>query len=192
MRPALPGIALLATLAAAACAEPPRKEMDRAQGAIEAARAAGAAQFATDELQGAVDALQRSEEAAAQRDYRLALDRALVSFSRAQAAANLAGEGRAKARGDAERALGELSTAITAAEARLREPSVEKLPRRATDTPRATIAHARSLLQDARSALEQGDYAAVTKAAGEQRARIREALAAIDAALAPPVPRKKR
>ena len=188
----MPGFALLVALVAAGCAEPPRKEMDRAQGAIEAARAAGAAQFATTELQGAEEALKRSEEASVQRDFRLALDRALDSFARAQAAAKLAGEGRAKARGDAERALGELRTAITAAEARFKEPAVEKLPRRATEAPRATIAHAKKVLQEARSPLEKDDYGAVMTAVAEQNARVREALAAIDAALAPPPPRKKR
>ena len=188
----MPGFALLVALVAAGCAEPPRKEMDRAQGAIEAARAAGAARFAAGELQGAEDALKRSEEAATQRDYRLALDRALDSFARAQAAAKLAGESRAKARGDAERALGELSTALAAAEARLKEPAVEKLPRRTGEVPRAAIAHARTVLQEARSALETDDYGAVTTAVAAEKGRIREGLAALDAALAPPPPRKKR
>src|SRR5687768_10694125 len=62
-----------------ACAEPPSKEMNQAQGAIDAARAAGAEQFAAAEFTAAVDALRRSEEAVAARDFRLALNHAIDS-----------------------------------------------------------------------------------------------------------------
>ena len=94
-----------------ACAEPPSKEMHQAQGAIDAAKAAGAGQYAADELKGAVDALAQSDVAVTARDYRLALSYALDSRERAQNAAKVAVDARAKARGDAERVLAE-ATAI--------------------------------------------------------------------------------
>ena len=59
--------------AAAGCADPPSKELHQAQGAIDAARAAGADSYATDEFTAAVEALARAEAAVGQRDYRLAL-----------------------------------------------------------------------------------------------------------------------
>ena len=50
-------LALVILILSASCAEPPSKEMNQAQGAIEAARAAGADRFAATELAAAVDAL---------------------------------------------------------------------------------------------------------------------------------------
>src|SRR4026208_898399 len=64
---------VLPVMVLCACAEPPSKEMNQAQGAIDAAKAAGAEAFAPMEFTAAVDALRHSEEAAAQRDYRQAL-----------------------------------------------------------------------------------------------------------------------
>ena len=118
------------TLLIAACAEPPAKEMHQAQGAIDAARAAGAEEYAADELKLAVDGLAKYQEAVAARDYRLALAHALDSRERAQNAAKTAVDGRAKARGDAERQLAEAVALVQRAEARLRDTEVAKLPRR--------------------------------------------------------------
>ena len=46
-----------------ACATPPTREMDQAQGAIDAARAAGADRYATEQYEAAVKALQSAHEA---------------------------------------------------------------------------------------------------------------------------------
>src|SRR5688500_10357092 len=70
-----------------ACAAPPTREMDQAQGSIDAARAAGADRYATEQYDAAVKALQNAQEAVGQRDYRLALNYALDSRDRAQRAA---------------------------------------------------------------------------------------------------------
>src|SRR5918995_1326190 len=100
-------LALVIVLLSAGCAEPPSKEMNQAQGAIDAARAAGADRFAADEFAAATDALKRSEEAAAAGDYRQALSHAIDSRERANTSAKQAVEGRANARGQAERAIAE-------------------------------------------------------------------------------------
>jgi len=57
--------------------------MDQAQGALDAARAAGAERYATAEYQAAATALKNAQDAVAQRDYRLALNHALDSRERA-------------------------------------------------------------------------------------------------------------
>src|SRR5690606_23255882 len=80
-------LVILALAGVFGCAEPPRKEMDQAQGAIDAARAAGADVYAADSLSEAITALTRADEAVAQRDYRQALSHALDARERAQAAA---------------------------------------------------------------------------------------------------------
>src|SRR4051794_1706581 len=52
-----------------ACGDPPEKEMQEAQTAIDSARATGGDQYAHDEFTAAVDALKRAHEAADDRDY---------------------------------------------------------------------------------------------------------------------------
>ena len=49
---ALSVVLLPLLLLATACSEPPHKELDRAQGAIDAARAAGAEQYAAAGIRG--------------------------------------------------------------------------------------------------------------------------------------------
>ncbi|MGE3277231.1 MAG: DUF4398 domain-containing protein [Vicinamibacterales bacterium] len=175
---------LVALVLLAGCAEPPSKEMNQAQGAIDTARAAGAEQYATDEFTAAVDALQQSDAAVAAGDYRLALDRALESRERAQNAAKLAVEGRAQARGEAERAVAEVGALVERAEARLMDPEVAGLPRRALAEPRETIATASRSLQEARTALAADNYTGAIEACAGVASHLQAALAAIDKAAA--------
>ena len=141
-----------------ACGEPPNKELHQAQGAIDAARAAGAAVYAPDELKGAVDALARAQEAVGQRDYRLALNHALDSRERAQAAAKRAADERATARSDAERLLADTTAAIAVATVRLKAAEDADTPAQGTATLRAAIETARRATDDAGNALAKEDY----------------------------------
>src|SRR4029453_19109474 len=77
-------LALMTAILSVSCAEPPNKEMNQAQGAIDAARAAGADKFAAAEFAAAQDALKRSEEAVAARDYRQGLTHGPHSRARAK------------------------------------------------------------------------------------------------------------
>ena len=175
-----------------ACAEPPAKEMNQAEGAIEAARAAGADVYAAEEFNAAVDALARSEEAAGLRDYRLALNLAIDSRERAQNSAKLAVEGRALARGAAERAVAEVSALVGRARARLDNPEVVRLPRRSLTEPVAMIEAAEGSLQEARSALDRDEYQQAIDATEGVAARVQDALRAIDLAAAGPPARRPR
>ena len=127
------GPALLAIVSLVACGEPPDKEMHQAQGAIDAARAAGAETYAPDEFKAAVDALTRAQDAVAQRDYRLALNNALDSRERAQNAAKMAADGKAAARSAAERLLADVTSAIAVSAARLQAAEAARAPKTATD-----------------------------------------------------------
>ncbi|WP_396624757.1 hypothetical protein [Luteitalea sp.] len=118
-RPVLRALVPALVLAAAACASPPQKEMDQAEGAIATARATGAPQYAAAEFTAAEDALRRSHEAVAQRDYRQALNQALDARERAQNAAREAADKKAVARGQAERAITEAELALATAQQRL-------------------------------------------------------------------------
>lgn len=180
---------VILTLLTAACSEPPNKEMNLAQGAIEAARAAGADRFAADELKAAVDALKRSNDAAGDDDYRQALSHALDSFERAQNAAKLAVEERANARGEAERGIAQVATLLATAETQLQ---ASPLPARSLRTPQQTITAAEKALQKARSALAKEDYLAVAPALDGTAAALQAALTQIDAPAAATPARRKR
>ena len=187
---------IIATLSiailSAGCAEPPSKEMNQAQGAIDAARAAGAEKFATAEFTAAVDALKRSEDAVAAGDYRQALSHAIDSRERAQNAAKLAVDGRADARGQAERAIAEVDTLLNRAQTELKAPEMARISARALQSPRATIAAAGKTLQEARTALKAEDYQAVGKALNGVATKLQAALSEIDAANAARPPARKR
>src|SRR2546428_12916322 len=105
---------VIAALTVPACADPPDKEMQQAQGAIDAARAAGADRYAKDQFAAAQDLLKQARDAVDQRDYRLALNYALDSRERAQEAAKAAADNKATARTDAEHALTAATVALNA------------------------------------------------------------------------------
>lgn len=162
--------------------------MNQAQGAIDAARAAGADRFAAAEFTAATDALTRSEEAVAAGDYRQALSHAIDSRERANNAAKQAVEGRANARGQAERAVSEVATLLQQAQAQLKNLPASRPLRQ----PRATVAGVEKMLQEARSALAAEDYPAVHAAVDGAAAQLQAALKQIEAVVASPAPRRKR
>jgi len=193
--PSLLGPLFIAILSAAfittGCAEPPHKEMNQAQGAIDAARSAGADKFAGGELTAAIDALKRSEEAATGGDYRQALNHALDSRERAQNAAKLAVDGRADARGRAEASVAELATLLSRAQRQLADLNDPRLNSRLRAS-RSTVVATEKKLQDARTALKTEDYPTVAATLAGAATDLQAALAAIDVvASTRPAPRKR-
>jgi hypothetical protein len=174
---------LAAFLALAACTEPPHKEMDQAQGAIDAAAAAGAGRYAEGELAAARDALRLAHDAVADRDYRLALNYALESRERAQAAAREAAETGARVRSEVERAMAAAETGLAAADARLAEVG-PKLPRQARERAEAALADIREDLQEAGAAIAADDYLAAQPRLDGRIARLETVMAELDEALA--------
>jgi HAMP domain-containing protein len=185
-------LALIVAILSASCAEPPSKEMNQAQGAIDAARAAGADKFAAAEFTAATDALKRSEDAVAAGDYRQALSHALDSRERAQAAAKMAVEGRADARGQAERAIAEVATLLSRAQSQLKDPDITRASAKTLTSARSTVVSVEKLLQEARAALKTEDYAAVSRALNGAAAKLQAALTQIDAAGSPRTAPRKR
>jgi hypothetical protein len=145
-------------LLVAACSEPPQKEIDRAQGALDAARAAGAEHYATDTFTAAQSALEQSQAAVEQRDYRLALSLAIDSYERAQTAAKEAADGKARARGEGERALAVTAGALQELRTRLTAAEAAKVPARELQAARKVAADAEATLQKVRATLTGGDY----------------------------------
>jgi hypothetical protein len=156
MRRAVAAIFLL--VLTAACSAPPQKEIDRAQGAIDAARAAGAEQYAPEPFTAATTAMQQTHDAVAQRDYRLALSRAIDANDRALEAATQAANGKARARSDAEAAIARLATAIRQLDEKLKAAESSRLTVRETGPARQVRTGAQRTLQEARAAVEAGNY----------------------------------
>jgi len=144
----------------AGCAEPPQKELDQAQAAIEVAIAAGAERFAPAELTAARAAVSQASEAVVQRDYKLALGHALDGRERAQVATQAAIDAQARLRDDSERAFRE----VTALLDRLREDRSSAAPTRIARarvrTARAAESRLSASLQKARASIDAQDYAA--------------------------------
>jgi predicted S18 family serine protease len=180
------------TLVAIGCGDPPSKEMNQAQGAIDAAKAAGADTYAANELAAAVEALRKSEEAVTAGDYRTALSHALESRGQATAAAKAAVSARARARGDVERRLAEVSATAEEIRERLEEPPVARLPRRIVQAARRAIEAADKSLQEARTALGNDDYEAAMKALDNATDTNQKANTALDQALEKAAPRRRR
>jgi len=158
----LPVIALLLLLVAG-CSEPPQKEIDQAQGAIDTARAAGADKYATDEYTAATSALQKAHEAVDQRDFRQALSYALDARERAKEAARQSADGKARARIAAEGSIASTSAGIQQLEAALKAADAARVPARDLQDNRTLLTDSRSTLQKARATFGAGDYLQVTE-----------------------------
>lgn len=154
----LPLVITLAALAAAGgCASPPDKELHRAEGAIDTARAAGAPRYATEEFSAAEAALARAAAAVAQRDYRLALNGALDARERALVAARTATESRARVRSQIEQQVADIETARRSLDARLAEAETAKVAPQALAAGRASSARVAKALTEVRPLLDAGD-----------------------------------
>jgi hypothetical protein len=161
-RPSVLLYTIVCSVVLSACSAPPQKEINSAQAAIDAARAAGAEQYAPESFAAATMALQQSHEAVAQRDYRLALTRAVDASDRAQEAARLAAEGKAKTRTEAEAAVNATNAALLQLDARLKTAEAAHVTPRELAPARGTAKDAAATLQKARTALSVGNYAEAT------------------------------
>jgi hypothetical protein len=172
-----------AQLAVTACASPPTREMDQAQGAIDAARAARADRYAPAEYEAAVTALKQADAAVIQHDYRLALNYALDSRDRAQEAAKKAADEQATLRSSVERRLSELTAMLDQANQRLAAADKARVARRLLAEPRKTIAAAETSLQKAGTDVQEGDYYASQEKLSSAATQLKAAIAAIDAVM---------
>ena len=148
--------ALLALCAAAGCAEPPTKEIDQAQAAVEVAASAGAERFAPNELAAARTALVQARDAVTQRDYKLALSHALTGRERAQAATRTTAEARAVLKRDTQAALANV-LALQARAQRLIASAPPGAARARARRARPAQARLSVSVQEARAAVEAGD-----------------------------------
>jgi hypothetical protein len=172
---------------AAACAEPPTKELSLAEGGIEAARATGAAEFAREDLAAAEATLARAHADVTAGDFRAALGHALDANTKAQAAAKAAAEGRVQARLAADDTLDRFAALIDRVEAALAAEEAKRVPAATRRRVDGQVKSALDALAATRAAVDRGELAALT-AIGAQTATLDAALAS----LTPPPAKKAR
>jgi hypothetical protein len=174
-------------LCAAGCSEPPQKEIDQAQAALDAARAAGADKYAPDEYSGADATIQKARAAVDQRDYRQALSYALDARQRALEASRLVPEARTHAKTAAEAVFKTTSDRATHLETLLHTAEEAKVPARDLNGPRKTLAAAHQSLQEARILIDAGNFTEATSALAKVRENLDLGVASIESI--PPRPR---
>jgi uncharacterized protein DUF4398 len=184
-------LACLLVVLATACTSPPNKEMDQAQGAIDAARAAGADRYAPTEFAAATTALKSATDAVEQGDYRLALNHAIDSREQAQNAARVAADTRAKVRGDVERSIAEVNALITQLNAWIASPASARTPRTRRAAQQA-VTQSSADVQKAGSALQAEDYAGVQKLMTASKERLQKALPTVPSAAAAQSTRRRK
>lgn len=172
-----------------ACTTPPTKEMQEAQDNIDAARAAGAEQYAPTEYTAAVNLLDQAQEAVEAGDSRLALSHALDAREQAQAASTEAASQKAVARREAERALDAVAADIEELDHQLEAAQAARIPAGQMAASRVTRAAMDPAVQEARATLAKEDYLAAREAAEKLAAQVRQAIEEIEAALAASSPR---
>jgi hypothetical protein len=172
------------------CGAPPEKEMQEAQGAIDAAKTAGAEQYAREELAAAQAALARATEAVGAGDYRLALSHALDSRERAQESARMAADGVAAARVEADLALSALNQAISEAGATLRAARANRTAAQHVRAAERAIENGDRQVQEARAAIDEGEYSRAVTLATATTAELKSAARNLKAAA--PQPRGRR
>jgi hypothetical protein len=192
MRRALQSIAAAAALTIiAACGDPPDKELQQARSAIESARGAGADVYAKEEFSAAEAALKNATDAVDQRDYRLALNRALDARERAQNAENEAAVRKAAVRTDASRALALAGRTLDETRTKLKNAEAARAPAKTVAAARHAITEIDSAVQEARTAFGQGAYANAIEAAGAATTRLHDVARDLEAAVGPPAHRRR-
>ena len=184
-------VAVAAAVVLSACAAPPNKEMDQAQGAIDAARAAGSEQYASQEFAAALTALTQARDAVGQGDYRSALSFALDSRERAQNAAKQASEARAALGSQTERSLTAVRALLDRGAQRVALAESLHVARRAITRTSTELAAARTAVQKASAAVDRGDYQAAQRELEGVNRRATATIAEIDKAIAARSPRSR-
>ena len=190
VRRALLTLTVAAALVGSACGDPPDKEIQQAQKAIDVARATGADVYAKDEFDAALQALTRASDAVTGRDYRLALNHALDARERAQTAAKEAADRKATAKADADRMLADATTALNEARAKLQAADNGRARPKTIAPAHQAIADEETAVQEARTAFDRGDYAAAMTLATGAAGRLLATAHDLETAVPPPSRRR--
>lgn len=183
-------LAVTALLLALGCSEPPQKEIDQAQTAVDLARTAGADTYAPEHFAAATSGLQKARAFVDERDYRQALSYAIDARQRAQDAIRQAADGKGRAQRatdalvtDVMAKTGKLQTALQAAEA-------ANVPSKELRVSQAAAADVQQALQEARTEIGAGNYVGADQMLTSVRKKLDEAIQGVEN-IPRPSPRRK-
>ena len=166
-----------------ACSDgPPDKERQQAEGAVQAAAAAGAETYAPTELQDAKAALAKYDAAVAQHDYRQALNSALEARDRAYDAVKRVGNQKAELRSRADHLVVDLEALVAVATTRL--SGGVRASGAAGDRLRQSRDAARTALQEARSLIEKQELRAAVDRLTQSSEALRHEMPGLESAAA--------
>jgi Domain of unknown function (DUF4398) len=172
---------IVASSSIVACGgNPPDKEIQQAQTAVDAARAASADRYAKDDYSASTEALKNARAAVDARDYRSALSFALESKDRAESATKDAADRKATARSNADRALRNAALALVDVRAKLKSAQAAQRPLRVLNAARTAAADGENHVQEARAAFLREDYPKVMEILAAPSARLRESIRELD------------
>jgi hypothetical protein len=177
---------IVASFLSGACSSPPDKEIEEAEEAIDAARAASAELYSKTEFAASTEALKNAHTAVNDRDYRQALNYALDAKNRAQTATRESAERKATAKLDADRALRNAALALVDVRGRLKSPQAARKPARVVAAARKAAADAEGPVQEARAAFDRGEYPRVLEMLAGPSARLRESIRSLGDGDTPP------
>jgi hypothetical protein len=166
--------------------------MDQAQGAIDAARAAGADQYAKTEYNAATTALQNAHQAVAAGDYRLALNYALEGREHAQNAARDTADTKARMRSEIERDLAAVDALVAKTQGQITAAERARVPPRLLRQPAADLATVETDLQEPREAVASGDYLRARQSLDGIKQRVEKVVEAVSAATTAQTSRRRR
>jgi hypothetical protein len=175
-------VVIVTSWLAAGCGDdPPNKEIQQAQQAIDIAHSLDADRYAASEFTAAQDALKRAQTAVVERDYRQALNDAIDARDRAQTASKDAVDKKAAMKTDVDRSLHDAALALVDARAKLRAAEVARRPARIVVPLRRAVADAETRVQEARTAFDRGDYLNAGEVLTKTRTRLDESVRNFDA-----------
>jgi chromosome segregation ATPase len=159
-------------LGATGCSEPPRKEIDQAQAAVDLALASGADKYAAEEYTAAAAGLQKARAAVDLRDYRQALSDAIDARQRAQDAIKQAVAGKARARQAAEASMREVTARVRQLQSHFETAEAAHVPPKELRPSRAALADVQKSLQEARTEIGAGNYDKAAAVLSEVRKKL--------------------
>lgn len=170
-RLATPALLTLVSLFAAACDQPPTREILAAEAAVDKARQAEAESYVPDRFREAQAALESAHRQVEARDYRGALSSANSAAERARAAAQAAVAARTLAKSAAEVALGELQTVIDEVATLRQEAEEAKLPAEVFAMVVPRLDSLQTAMNEAQKKVDAGDVLAARQAALELKSQ---------------------
>jgi len=167
----LPRLALAAVLSCWwGCTDPPHRELAAAQGALEEARRQGAERYAPERWKEAEAALAQARRRIQDKDYRGALSSAIDAFDRSRQAAQAAAAAKALSRSTAAAAQAELQAALREATEVREDARKAKVPDAAFEHVDRALAKVGAGLQTGADALERDDPLTAERVATELKA----------------------